>query len=376
MEIEIPFLYRAVVLRPRRRAEETVTLIGRERVEIPEMGGQDAPIVARFRPRDGERVGKTWRSTDYRLVPGGLAKPYVPATPPGQVTVATSQALFEAWTRNCLSVGRPGGRAAHQTLVQDWLSPTPIYFDAPVSDERGFEVRRWTSNGRASALDRITRAVAPGGGLVFVDGVLHVPSLGPCWTVRDDYRRAGDQYENYVSLNAAPELADVRDSDMVRTYAAARHAEAAAAAASRAQAKGWPLREPGNGTLSARAGSFHQRDDDMALLAVARNMASSMEQIVGKLPTGAIRDYADLKDTIRVASMPGAALPETLLPLVRVVDASWSRHVGGGRVGGTANDLLAYDLRGGRDPEAADLPEIGIDDLRDMGLAPPAPGGR
>jgi hypothetical protein len=98
-----------------------------------------------------------------------------------------------------------------------------------------------------------------------------------------------------------------------------------------------------------------------------------MTEIVGKLPVQGIRYYADLKEAIQTAvAAPDGPDAETLLPILRDVDAAWSEHVGVRHVGGARNPLRVFELRGVADHAMADIPELDVADLEALGR----PGGR
>lgn len=387
MEIEVPFLYRAVVVRPRCRSEETVTLLGREIIGIQELSAAEAPIVARFRPSapDGqEPLRPNQGPTDYRLVGGGMARPMQMTAslfmrdhglPRAPATIATLAGHLDAWARLCLQIGQ-AGRNVDYEWIKDWMSDHSSDVRGPIWDERGFEARRWVSDSREAVLDRIRAAVAPGGGVAFVDGVLQQRSMGPCWVIRSE---AKDEARNrfVVRVDAAPELAALNDEQLLHAYGATRRGAALAAGAAIAEATNKPFVGEGKNSCSAEPAMPRQMDDVLALLGAARLTARSMAEIVGKMPTGDIRAYADLLDAIAEArgDLDGPAA-HSLLPALRMADDAWARHVGVGRVGSVRNPLRAFELRGVRDPAAVDLPEIGLADLEALGIGKPRAGGR
>jgi hypothetical protein len=207
----------------------------------------------------------------------------------------------------------------------------------------------------------------PGRGIAFVDGVLHQRSEGPCWVVNPDHNDA--RVRSAVQVDAERELGALSDRAMLFAYGATRHADAVAAAREYALAARKPFLADGTRTCSAEPGAPAQRDQALALLAAARLTEDWMAETVGKMPSNVIRVYADFKDAIKAASSnPDGPLAETLLPLLRDIDACWARS-GIGHVAGIHNPLRNFELRGVADRAAADIPEFGIAELEALGHA-------
>ena len=385
MRIEVPFTFRATAVLPRRQREETVTLLGREVIDIPEFTGADAPVVAQFKPDTAiPHAGLQGEEVDYRRVGGGLLRPArmkgISPQAGNRVTlrITTTQTIQQdlaAWSDLALQLG-PG----HQPGLGETLTPwgrdyTHEQILAPIVEEADFVVRRHTGDNREATVARIRRS-AEAGSLAFIDGVLHQHTEGPCWVLRPDVQVSHNPLGYGVKVIAAPELGSLLGDSFLRAYGAARYHEMMAVGRELARSKGQQFIGQPSGQCRVFEGMPPQREDHFALVETAFTVIASMASILGKLPTKAIREFADLKDILKVVmAQPNEPAHAALLPLVRSLDAAWAHHAGVGRVGGENNPLRIYDLRGRGDHEVADVPEVTMDDLTAMDQAGRGPGG-
>jgi hypothetical protein len=177
--LEIPFVYSMKIVRHRCRKPERVTVIGKVAARIPDLSAADAPVAAVLENRRQEQDGTRIR-LEYRTFGGGLLRPYSAGmTTPladGHRPVAglrAVQADLDAWAA-------PG-----QGLRRKWnLLPDRqrgAGDGALTEREAGDAARDWVSDTRDRATTVLVRTMEAGAALV--DGVLHLPSLGPGWQV-------------------------------------------------------------------------------------------------------------------------------------------------------------------------------------------------
>jgi hypothetical protein len=391
VKLSVPFVYKAVGVKQGCRKPDAVWVLGREEVEIAEVGGEAAPVAVRveggrdFMDKSDRRIAGAPepQPLEAREFGGGLVKraemhlweiltadghrSRTAQAPWEPLTADTAQAAFDVWAQ---WVATP----TDHTVTRYFESPPPLGklagWQPRATDERAM---RWRQPPDLS--DREAQAAAlreAAARSAFVDGALWTPTDGFVWEV--EHRRVFLVGESvFVRVREAAAFKSrwhdgvfpigQRDLAMekARELSAANGGIGIDAQAARLAFE----RKTGTGGGHRRA-------------ALTRCACDLLRDVGGKqmvcLPTGLVRAWADLRDA--VAGWPTALEGNGTargVELVATLDAAWAEYKRDNREPVPESALEAWrrlvDAAEGRE-HVAGATELGADDLAAMGLLP------
>lgn len=384
MKIDVPFLYLADVVARGRRKPQRVRLLSQGAFEVRELAGRDVPLAAVVEcPRhsaDSRPVPPEHRRLEYRLLDGKLVRPVEICVGDGhapweRVTPANVADVLERWRAHALAAVEGFQFQRHNRVHVPFLLGSPQW-SGPILPEAAAEGMRREWDDKEARAARLAGVLA--GRVAVVDGVLYGPTLGPVWVVansavHEGVRDGHDRWRTRHYLQLHHEAALLDDESRRNAYRLDKLAEAEAHLQRRFEAA------RADGFVGERVGrvvELHPErlpGDDLgrALLAAARATANSCDGILARMPTAAIRAYADLRDTL--ASADGEAVDQMTFDSVLVLACELRDHVRAYTGRAVRDDpVAAFERRlavaRGAAPEEPQAVVLGADDLRQMGL--------
>lgn len=366
MRVDVPFLYSAHVVAPRQRRHRVVSVLGRERFEIPEFSAREAPVVARmaWNPRVRGEVlparGAAYRLLPGAAVPGLCAKPlevefhaddrwrHAPWDP---VPADRLRPLLDAWARG---VVEPGG-AGLAIFDAPFQAASRAWHAAPVLQEGHRGRERWLWHDRDLVLERLRAAMR---GAAVVDGLVHAASRGPCWHVelRSDWERGAPFPRQIALVRACGELAGAREGNG-RLFEAGAGEDAAREARRIAGQMGHvdvPVQVRGRVEV-VRPDLFEQSLLGPRAVEAAGVLLDSVGGALPAMEAESIRLYAEIKLALRGAEKidaPHAAF-EDLAAMAADLHATWLRGNGGAPPRGKEDPMPRFFERTGIAPPVA-----------------------
>lgn len=325
--LEVPFVYKATIIRPRHRNPEHVRLIGRLPVKVRAVTDTEAPVAARAHVRrswrsvygSGATDGPTDLPFEYRVLAGRLMKPlhldlgrerdeWEP------VRRGEAQAVLDLWQARALAA-RAGAAPVTRALVSDWMVPAWSHHEPPFFDERLLEHREWLADDRAAREALVREALEFGS--AFVDGILHVPTKGPVLVAKVASPSAYGAAPRHAAVEVEPEGGQIHLAAAAKAFRADRLAEAEAAAMRLAHEAGVDMSVRHLGRLEVLyPAAFTEDDTARALHSACAAALQSVRNCILTMPTAAIRCYADLVDAVEASDgTPGGLEFDTLLML-------------------------------------------------------------
>jgi hypothetical protein len=370
MRLTVPFLYHSKGVRPGRRRPETVMLLGRETFDVPELAGDEAPIVVvldgYMRRDDGVR-GRI----EYRHVGGGFSwQAEIVGDRYDRRELACAKLVapdvqrnLDRWADINLENGGLPNIYRHPPLASDTAAVRGY-----LTDERDWQWREVVEDGRAAALESLRVDMARA---AFVDGALWSATPGPAWFPMMTYPE-----------DAAPVVAIAVVADPTTWRPHMRQLcvpidrwddalDAARRLAAQARRGVDETRPPG---VAVTRPDLLAPDLSAALREAVELTLKEMAPKLARMPSETIRLWVEARDAL--AALGGARLDgeryDDMLAMADHLDAAWTTYNDGRVPMGPRNPMAVFARKAaaarGVPIEHAGAVELGAEELRGLGL--------